>query len=103
MIIDDLLRSPALKRAMAAGEERVGKLVAEVLSSERVMQRVQSVVSTAVTAKSAFDRGVRAALGAVSLPSTEEVQELRRKLAELETMLDDLAEKVESPERDGRP
>jgi chromosome segregation ATPase len=103
MFIDDLLRSPAVKRAMSAGEERVGKLVAELLASERVMHRVQRVVSTAAGAKSVIDRGVKAALGAVSLPSTEEVEELRRKLAELETMLDDLADKVDAPGGTGRP
>ncbi|HEX7488987.1 MAG TPA: hypothetical protein VF341_08775, partial [Anaeromyxobacteraceae bacterium] len=65
------------------------------LSSERVMHRVQTLVASALTAKSTFDRGLRTAMSAVSLPSTEEVEELRRKLAELETMLDGLAAKVE--------
>ncbi|HVI76268.1 MAG TPA: hypothetical protein VM683_14885 [Anaeromyxobacteraceae bacterium] len=97
MILDDLLRNPAVKRAMSAGEERVGRLVTQLLASERVMHGVQSVLSSAMTAKSTFDRGVRTALGAVSLPTTEEVEELRRKLAELEAMLDGIAAKVERP------
>ena len=84
MILDDLLRNPAVKRAMSVGEERVGRLVTQLLASERVMHGVQSVLSSAMTAKSTFDRGVRTALGAVSLPTTEEVEDLRRKLAELE-------------------
>ena len=97
MILDDLLRNPAVKRAMSAGEERVGRLVTQLLASERVMHGVQSVLSSAMTAKSTFDRGVRTALGAVSLPTTEEVEDLRRKLAELEAMLDGIAAKVERP------
>ena len=97
MILDDLLRNPAVKRAMSVGEERVGRLVTQLLASERVMHGVQSVLSSAMTAKSTFDRGVRTALGAVSLPTTEEVEELRRKLAELEAMLDGIAAKVERP------
>ena len=97
MILDDLLRNPAVKRAMSAGEERVGRLVTQLLASERVMHGVQSVLSSAMTAKSTFDRGVRTALGAVSLPTTEEVEELRHKLAELEAMLDGIAAKVERP------
>ena len=95
MIIDELLKNPAVKRALSAGEEHMGKLVTQLLSSERVMHRVQTVVASALTAKSTFDRGLRTAMSAVSLPSTEEVEELRRKLAELETMLDGLAAKVE--------
>lgn len=97
MILDDLLRNPAVKRAMSAGEERVGKLVTQLLASERVMHGVQSVFASALTAKSTFDRGVRTALGAVSLPTTEEVEELRRKLGELEAMLDGIAAKVDRP------
>jgi len=95
MIIDELLKNPAVKRALSAGEERMGKLVTQLLSSERVMHRVQTVLASALTAKSTFDRGLKTAMSAVSLPSTEEVEELRRKLAELETMLDGLAAKVE--------
>jgi hypothetical protein len=97
MILDDLLKNPAVKRAMAAGEDRVGRLVTQLLASERVMHGVQSVFASALTAKSTFDRGVRTALGAVSLPTTEEVEELREKLVELEAMLDGLAAKVERP------
>ncbi|HEX8907961.1 MAG TPA: hypothetical protein VF805_02090 [Anaeromyxobacteraceae bacterium] len=97
MILDDLLRNPAVKRAMAAGEERVGKLVTQLLASERVMHGVQTVFASALTAKSTFDRGVRTALGAVSLPTTEEVEELRRKLVELEALIDGIAAKVDRP------
>ncbi len=97
MILDDLLRNPAVKRAMSAGEERVGKLVTQLLASERVMHGVQSVLSSAMTAKATFDRGVRTALGAVSLPTTDEVEELRRKLGELEAMLDGIAAKIDRP------
>ncbi len=102
MIIDELLKNPAVKRALSAGEERVGKLVTQLLSSERVMHRVQTVLASALTAKSTFDRGLKTAMSAVSLPSTEEVEELRRKLGELETMLDGLAAKVERAS-DGGP
>jgi hypothetical protein len=101
MILDDLLKNPAVQRALSAGEERMGKLVTQLLSSERVMHRVQTVVASALTAKSSLDRGIRTAMSAVSLPTTEEVEELRRKLAELETMLDGLAAKVERPPGSG--
>ncbi len=94
MRIDDVLRSPALQRALAAGEERVGKVVTQLLSNERFMTGVQTFVSSALSAKSTFDRGVRSALQAVSLPTTDDVAELRKRLSELEAMLDGLADRV---------
>jgi hypothetical protein len=91
MLIDDFLRNPAVKRALAAGEERLGKAVTQLLSSDRVMHGVQSVVASALSAKSTFDRGVRTAMQAVNLPTTDDVRELRERLAELEVMLDRIA------------
>ncbi len=105
-MIDEFLKSPMLKRALAAGEERMGKLVMQLLSNERVMHGVQSVVASALTAKSTLDRGVRTAMQAVNLPTTDDVEELRRKLSELEVLLDGLAARVEAPsapEGEGRP
>jgi hypothetical protein len=97
MMIDELLKNPVVKRALEAGEERMGKVVTQLLSNERVMQGVQTVVASALNAKTTFDRGVRTAMQAVNLPTTEDVEELRRKLAELEVMLDGLAARVSEP------
>jgi hypothetical protein len=91
MGIDDLMKNPMVKRALAAGEERMGRLVTQLLSNEKVMHRVETVVSSALTAKSTFDRGVKTAMQAVNLPTTEDLEELRSRLAELEAMLDGLA------------
>lgn len=101
MIIDDLLRNPVVKRALTAGEERMGKLVTQLLSSERVMQGVQTVVASALNAKSTFDRGVKTAMQAVNLPTTEDVEDLRRKLSELEILIDGLAARVGSASEPG--
>jgi hypothetical protein len=103
MMIDELLKNPLVKRALAVGEERMGKIVTQLLSNERVMHGVQTVVASALNAKSSLDRGVRTAMQAVNLPTTEDVDELRRKLAELEVMLDGLATRIGSapPAQDG--
>jgi hypothetical protein len=95
-MIEGILKNPAVKKALALGEERMGRLVTQLLSNERVMHGVQSVVSGALTAKSSFDRSVRSAMAAVNLPSTDDVAELRRKLSELESLVDGLAAKVEA-------
>jgi hypothetical protein len=104
MMIDELMKNPLVKRALAVGEERMGKLVTQLLSNERVMHGVQTVVASALNAKSSLDRGVRTAMQAVNLPTTEDVEELRRKLSELEVLLDGLATRIGSaqpPPQDG--
>ncbi len=100
MTIDDVLKNPVLKRALSAGEERMGRLVTQLLSSERVMHGVQTVVASALNAKSTLDRGVRTAMQAVNLPTTEDVEDLRRKLAEIEALLDGLAARVNEGGKD---
>lgn len=101
-MIDEFLKNPTVQRALAAGEERMGKLVTQLLSNERVMHGVQTVVASALNAKSSLDRGVKTAMQAVNLPTTEDVEELRRKLSELEVLLDGLAQRVgETPPPQG--
>ncbi|HEY4659483.1 MAG TPA: hypothetical protein VIH11_08240 [Gemmatimonadaceae bacterium] len=99
MTIDEVLKNPMLKRALSVGEERMGRLVTQLLSSERVMHGLQAVVSSALNAKSTLDRGVKTAMQAVNLPTAEDVDDLRRKLAELEALLDGLAARVNESEK----
>jgi len=93
--LDDLLKNPLLRRALQAGEEQVGKAVAKVLASESVATGVQTVLSGAVQARAVMERGVTQALHAANLPSKDDVTALRKKLEELEAMIDGLAERVD--------
>ncbi len=97
MILDDVLKNPALRRALAAGEERVGKVVGRLLSSEAVTSGLQGLVTSALQARETFDRGVQQALHAANLPSRDDVAALQRKLEELESMIDGLAARVGAP------
>jgi hypothetical protein len=94
-MFDELLKHPLVKKALSAGEERVGKVVAAVLSNERVMAGVQTAVSSAMSARAAVEKGVRSAMQAVNLPTTDDVAELKKRLAELESIIDGLAERIE--------
>jgi hypothetical protein len=94
-MFDELLKNPLVKKALSAGEERVGKVVAAVLSNERVMAGVQTAVSSAMSARAAVEKGVRSAMQAVNLPTTDDVAELKKRLAELESIIDGLAERIE--------
>ena len=97
----EILKNPAVKRALEMGEERMGRLVTQLLSNEKVMHGVQTVVSSALQAKSTFDRGVKSAMQAVNLPSADDLDDLRRKLSELESTVDGLSAKVASGEKKG--
>ena len=101
MILDDVLRNPSFRRVLAAGEERMGKVVGRLLTSEAVTSGLQGLVTSALQARETFDRGVQQALHAASLPSRSDVAALKRKLEELESMIDGLASRVGAPSRDG--
>ncbi len=94
MALREMLENPMLRRAVAAGEERMGRVVGKLLASDRVTSGLQTIVTSAIQAKSTFDRGVRQALHAANLPSADEVAALKQKLSELESMIDGLADKV---------
>jgi hypothetical protein len=95
MLFDDVLKNPLLRKAVEAGEERVGRAVGKLLASERVGEGIQTLVSTATQARETLERGVAQALHAANLPSKDDVAALKRRLAELEAMLDGLADKVD--------
>jgi hypothetical protein len=97
MKLQDVLRNPVLRRAVEAGEERVGKVVAGLLASDRITAGLQTLVGSALQAKETFDRGVGQALHAANLPSRDDVASLKKRLAELESMIDGLTERVERP------
>jgi hypothetical protein len=94
MLWDDVLKHPALRRAVAAGEERVGKAVVKLLGNEGVGEGLRALAAGAAQARETFERGVSQALHAANLPSREDVAALKRRIQELEAMLDGLADKV---------
>jgi hypothetical protein len=103
MILDDVLKNPALRRVLAAGEEQMGKVVGKLLASDAVTSGLQGLVSSALQARETLGRGVQQALHAANLPSREDVAALRRKLDELESMIDGLSARVagEPPGQEG--
>jgi regulator of protease activity HflC (stomatin/prohibitin superfamily) len=102
MLWDDVLKHPALRRAVAAGEERVGKAVVKLLGSEGVGEGLRTLAAGAAQARETFERGVSQALHAANLPSKDDVAALKRRIEELEAMIDGLADKVgRGPPRGG--
>ena len=95
MLLGDLLENRMLKRAIHAGEERMGRVVGKLLANDRLTTGIQSLLTSAIQARSTLDKGVRQALHAANLPSRDDVATLKQKLAELESMIDGLTAKVE--------
>ncbi len=100
MPFDDVRKNPLLRRALEAGEEHVGKVVGKLLANDGVASGLQTLLSGAAHARETLEKGMSQALHAVNLPSKDDVAGLRKKLEELEAMIDGLAERVER-ERDG--
>jgi hypothetical protein len=86
---------PVMKKLVATGEERVGRLVQQLMSNERFVLGVQGILSRSLQARGALDKALRAALAAANLPSTADLEGLRAKLDELEGLLEQLEAKLD--------
>jgi hypothetical protein len=104
MLFDDVLKNPAVKKALAVGEEQAGRVVGKLLSSEAVASGLQGLLTAAAAARATLDAGVKTALRAANLPSAGDVQALKQKIDELEALLDALSARLdEQPPRRGPP
>lgn len=90
-----LKNNPVMKKLVATGEERVGKLAQQLLANERFVSAVQTIVSRTLAAKGTLDKSLRTALGAMNLPSTGDLEILREKVDDLERLLSNVESKVD--------
>ncbi len=91
-----LKNNPVMKKLVETGEERVGKLAQQLLSNEKFVQTVQTLVSRSLAAKGTLDGALRSALSAMNLPSTADVESLRSKVDDLERLLASVESKVDT-------
>lgn len=87
--------NPVMKRLVATGEERIGKLVQQLMSNEKFVTGIQGIVSKGLSAKGTLDKSIRTALSAMNLPSTGDLESLREKIDDLEGLLAKLEGKVD--------
>ncbi|MFL5318493.1 MAG: hypothetical protein ACJ790_02475 [Myxococcaceae bacterium] len=87
--------NPVMKKLVETGEERVGKIAQQLLSNEKFVAAIQTLVSRSLAAKGTLDKSLRSALSAMNLPSTADVELLRGKVEDLERMLSSIESKVE--------
>ena len=87
--------SPIVKRMFELGEEQVGKVAQQLLDNDAFASAVQAVVNNSLKAKGALDKQVRVVLSAMSLPTTEDVDNLKAKLESLEASIDRIEKAVD--------
>lgn len=83
-----------VKKMFELGEEQVGKLAQQLLSNEKFVGAMQTVVGNSLKAKGIVDKNIRLALSAMNLPSVADLDALRHKLEELEETIKRLEESV---------
>lgn len=88
--------NPVMKKLVATGEERIGKVVQQLMSNEKFVTGVQKMVTSGLSAKGALDKSIRSTLSAMNLPSTGDLETLREKIDELEKLLGSLEGKLDS-------
>ena len=85
-----------VRKLVETGEERIGKIAQQLLSNERFVTAIQTIVSRTLAAKGSLDKSLRSALAAMNLPSTADVEVLRGKVDELERLLASIESKLDS-------
>lgn len=90
-----LKNNPVMKKLVATGEERIGKLVQQLMSNEKFVAGIQTIVTRGLSAKGTLDKSIRTALSAMNLPSTGDLETLREKIDDLEKLLGQLEGKVD--------
>jgi hypothetical protein len=89
-MLRSLLDHPLLQKARAAGERQVGR----VLSPETAGAALQTLLAAAGEARERIDRVRRTALDAAQVPSSRDLDELKRRLVEMEELLDGLSARL---------
>jgi polyhydroxyalkanoate synthesis regulator phasin len=91
-----LKNNPVMRKLVETGEERIGKIAQQLLSNEKFVAAVQTIVSRSLAAKGTLDKSLRTALAAMNLPSTADVEILRGKVEDLEKLLSQIESKLDT-------
>jgi hypothetical protein len=103
-MLEEIRNHPLFAKVMSRGEEGIGKVVAQVLSDERVTTGIQGFVESTQAARRQIERGIRHVLHAFQIPTLEEIETIREKIGEIEAIVSELAERKDKDRRQtGRP
>ena len=88
--------NPMMKKLMASGEEHIGKLVQQLMSNEKFVAGIQTLITRALSAKGVVDKSLKTALSAMNLPSTSDLDKLKEKIDDLEKLVSQLETKIDA-------
>lgn len=83
------------QRLFGAGEERLGQVAEDLLSSQRVREAITSTFQTAVRTKGQVDRNMEMILAALNLPTRRDFDKLYAKVESLQGSLINLSIKLD--------
>ena len=99
-----LRENPMLKKMIGIGEEQMSKIASQLLGNEKFMGALQKAVSAALNVKATAEQAAQAALGAMNVPTSNDVKKLEGKIEELEKVFEALSQKIaELQKNDGQP
>lgn len=88
--------NPVMKKLVETGEQRIGKLVQQLMANEKFVAGIQGIITRAFAAKGTLDKSIKTALSAMNLPSTGDVETLKEKIEELEKLLGQVEGKLDA-------
>ena len=86
--------SSIVAQLLNLGEERMGEVVNQLLANEAFVGALQNTISRSLAAKRSMDTTVGTVLGAVNVPTLEDVEEVRDKLVELEDVMVEVEDRL---------
>jgi hypothetical protein len=86
----------AVKTILSLGEEGMGEVVRQLLANESFVTAMQKAVVGGIEAKRNIDKGLTSVLGLVNIPTVEDVDKVRGRLAEVEELVAQLTSRLES-------
>jgi hypothetical protein len=86
----------AVKTILSLGEEGMAEVVKQLLANESFVAAMQKAVVGGIEAKRNIDRGLTSVLGLVNIPTVEDVDKARGRLAEVEELVGQLTTRLEA-------
>jgi hypothetical protein len=86
----------AVKTILALGEDGMGEVIRQLLANESFVTAMQKAVVGGIEAKRNIDKGLTSVLGLINIPTVEDVDKVRGRLAEVEELVAQLTSRLES-------
>ncbi len=86
----------AVKTILSLGEERMGEVVRQLLANDTFVSAMQNAVVSGIEAKRSLDKGLSSVFGLVNIPTIDDVDKVRTRLAEVEELVGELTSRLEA-------